>query len=453
MDLAEKLDRLKRQKTDQLLKQLGGQLMRASQLPEQATEPAFSSPEEIFADGERVENEFGHLFVRRVELTPAEPRHPRGYSFPAFASSPFADPQTIRRLARDPEAEIDLSSWVSLDVETTGLAGGTGTYPFLIGVGWFEGENFVVEQYFMEDYPCELALMHHLRERLSDFEGLITYNGKSFDIPLLRTRFIYNRIPSAFELPHWDLLHTARRLWRRRLPSCTLDEVERSILGCGQREHDIHGSEIPRLYFDYVRGRRRERMILVFDHNVQDICSLGALAVRTAEYYRNPDHPDLRYAADLTGLAGIMELNQEHERAMECLEKALLYERSPEASHRLSLHIARRYKRRGRWTEAEAVWRAQLSAGQPHSVEAHVELAKYLEHQRRDHPAAEKIVREAVRRLEGRAELQQYVEGLAPSTLNSEDMAALLHRLARLERKIAGAQTKKPQPESNPVTE
>ena len=171
---------------------------------------------------------------------------------------------------------------VYLDTETTGLAGGTGTCAFLIGIGTLEGTQFVVRQFFLRDYPEEKAILHALAEILGGFDGLVTYNGKTFDIPLLETRYALARQKSPFgRMLHLDALHPARRLWRLRLESCKLQDLESAVLGI-EREGDIPGSEIPAIYFDYLREGDARGLQPVFHHNALDIMTLAAITVELA---------------------------------------------------------------------------------------------------------------------------------------------------------------------------
>jgi uncharacterized protein YprB with RNaseH-like and TPR domain len=151
----------------------------------------------------------------------------------------------------------DSGQWLFLDTETTGLAGGTGTYAFLVGLAWWEEDGFVVEQYFMRDHGEEPSLLLEVLERLSQRRVLVTYNGKSFDWPLLQTRFQMTRIGAIPEsLVHLDLLHPARQIWRLCLKSLALEQLEKHIL------HLDRGQDIPSatrgilIFFGAVRPRR-----------------------------------------------------------------------------------------------------------------------------------------------------------------------------------------------------
>ncbi|MBN1515675.1 ribonuclease H-like domain-containing protein [Candidatus Sumerlaeota bacterium] len=466
MDLRKKLDRLKEEKCEALLKQLGGSLRRASELPAQddsraapARNPDLKTisaaelaalprrkptrsanlpgVEAMFPDGRMIEGETGAVFHRCTRLSPGDEDHPRGYAFASFEGMGAWDADALVALTNDPEASIELEGWAFIDVETTGLGGGTGAFAFLVGVGYFADGGFTVEQFFMPDFPDERALLEAVAERMRDFRALVTYNGKGFDAPLLRSRFLLHRLRSAWEKPHWDLLHTCRRIWKRRLRDCSLGNIELEALGHAARSSDIPGAEIPAVYFDYVRGARRERMRKVFDHHAQDILSLGALALRLLRIWRNAGE-ELAHADDLTGLAGMHESRRDWAREGECLERALLLERRPDAIYELSLRVAQCYKRQRRWNEAAEVWRAQMANSACPGVRPHVELAKYLEHRERRFEEALTATHAALRWVEGWMERRGWVQDGGGAEGLALERRLLLRRLARLERKQQG---------------
>ncbi|MGH7600904.1 MAG: ribonuclease H-like domain-containing protein, partial [bacterium] len=185
-------------------------------------------------------------------------------------------------------AALDLSRALFLDTETTGLAGGTGTVAFLLGIGRFEGEEFVVRQYFLRQPYEEAAMLKRLQTDINDSTGLVTFNGKTFDIPLLRTRAVLHRLNVGFErLPHFDVLHAARRLWKDQINSCSLNGLESSILRL-RRSQDIPGALIPQIYFDFLRHGEAAQLPEVFAHNRQDIVSMAALLVRITQLVQHP---------------------------------------------------------------------------------------------------------------------------------------------------------------------
>lgn len=221
-----------------------------------------------------------------------EPGHCHGRV--AVRDSLRVDASLVAKLALDPKLEaVDLTRMVMLDTETTGLAGGTGTVPFLIGLAYFEDGALKVEQLFLRQLGEERPMLAHLRERLASASCVVSYNGKAFDWPLLRTRSILNRVPLAEPPAHLDLLHCARRLLKAKLQSVRLCEVERELLG-HYREDDVPGSLIPALYLDYLRGGDVKPLLGVLEHNASDLIGLAAILPRIASHFdevRSGDDP------------------------------------------------------------------------------------------------------------------------------------------------------------------
>ena len=232
-------------------------------------------------------------------------------------------PRALRLVAPDSgEAVCDIGQWLFLDTETTGLAGGTGTYAFLVGVGWWEEERFVVEQFFMRNHGEEPSLLLDVLERLAERRVLVTFNGKSFDWPLLQTRFQMTRMGAVPELlAHLDLLHPARQIWRLRLPSVALTQLERHILQFDRGE-DIPSETIPQRYFDFLRGGSPEAMVEVFHHNQMDLCGLAALALRIAGMLADPESSGCG-AGELFGISRLLQRRGQESLAGRMYQKAL----------------------------------------------------------------------------------------------------------------------------------
>ena len=284
---------------------------------------------------------------------------------------------------------FDLAASVFLDTETTGLAGGTGTAAFLVGLGFVRGDRFVVRQYFMRDYDEEAALLHALHEDLSAFETLVTFNGKMFDVPLLESRFRLNRarFPLA-DAAHLDLLHPARRLWKARLESCRLVHLEAQLLGV-ERSGDIPGEQIPQAYFDFIRGGDARPLARVVEHNRLDIVSLAALAAVACQWVEQGEAEDPR---DVLSLARVLERASDHERSHVEYQRALEACRPgvDDGVRRASLtRLAARAKRGGDLSAAITYWQQAVEAGE---IAAFRELAVLHEHYHRDLTAALEVV-------------------------------------------------------------
>lgn len=211
------------------------------------------------------------------------PEHRHGRVAVRGALSVRAD--LVAKLALDPRlAEVDFSRMLLLDTETTGLAGGTGTIPFLIGLGFFEDGALKIEQLFLRQLGAERPLLTYLAERMAQASCIVTYNGKSFDWPLVRTRSILCRVPLPEPRAHLDLLHCVRRILKPRMESVRLCEVERALLG-HDREDDLPGALIPERYLEYLRGGDPRAMLPVIEHNVSDLVGLAAILPRLVEHF------------------------------------------------------------------------------------------------------------------------------------------------------------------------
>ncbi len=333
-------------------------------------------------------------------------------------------------------ARYPVDGWVFLDTETTGLNGGAGTVAFLIGLGAFEGDHFVVRQYVMRDYPEEPAMLAAVDARLQQCTVLVTYNGKSFDVPLLRDRFVMHRRHWPLEAtPHVDLLHTVRRVWRPRLRDASLGTVERHLFGLG-RQDDLPGAQIPGQYFRALREQNAALLDPILEHNATDILSLAALAVCVSAVGRDPLHAPAVELEDLVHVGRTLEAADQADaraQAAACYARAA---ESPvaETAEDARWRLARLAKRRADWPAAEQLWQQLLSAEWSLAFSALEELAKLYEHRRKDFAAAEGWCRRALDRLERTG---TFTSG-APAKL-AEWEARFAHRLARVTARRARA--------------
>jgi len=339
-----------------------------------------------------------------------------------------ASGETIALAACDDELEsFDATSAVFVDTETTGLSGGTGTVAFLIGAGYFEGDTFVVEQCFMRDYDDEEAMLTYLDTLFRRFETIVTYNGKSFDVPLMRTRFIQNRIPFRLDAAiHFDLVHASRRLWRDRLRDCSLGNIERNILGV-QREGDVPSHEIPRIWLDYLRTRDARKLDRVFYHHHVDIVSLAALTGWIGQAFQDESGPQFEHHADQFSAARIYYRRAQYDQACTCAEKLL--ESSTERGVRCNAFelIGFSYKRQENWEAMEHAW-TQFIAEFPKHLVARVELAKHLEHRARNYSEAERHCEEMLQYLDTRSSLGR---SQSHDDIAAEEMRRRLERIRR----------------------
>lgn len=284
------------------------------------------------------------------------------------------------------ESNLASSDFVFMDTETTGLAGGTGTVPFMVGVGRFTSENFILSQFFMRDPAEEPALLAAVNEFYSPCRGWVTFNGKAFDAPLLNTRYTMHGITSPLPgAPHLDLLPLARRLWRDRLPSRSLGYLETSILGLERTEEEVPGWMIPQMYFDYLRSGDANPISGVFYHNANDILSLAALFQHTANLLDHPLSMEIPDGLDVIALARLFEDLGDLETSVSLYEQGLSQGLPEEFFWRTVERFAAMQKRSGEWQTARTLWE---KAAQHGDISAQVELAKYHEHQSGDLTAA-----------------------------------------------------------------
>lgn len=341
---------------------------------------------------------------------------------------------------------LDPTRIAFLDTETTGLAGGTGTLAFLIGIGFFERDEagrlarFTVEQYLIEDFCHEPAQLRFVAERLAAFQSFGTYNGRAFDLSLLQTRGVLNRLrPAIWRKPHMDLLPFSRRLWKEELASVSLTSVEENILGI-RREQDIESALIPQIWTHFARTGHCGAMPLVLHHNAQDIVSLGCLLALQARCVAAPEEPGvLRRAGECRGMARWFERAGDLERACRLYERSLDLPSDEQAEQRTLWRLAALCRRRAQWERALDIWRGFQPRPLAVSLPAWIELAKYLEHRARDHAAARLLVCQCVRQLEIEEELR-LLRGLpAATSIVKQAAEEMRRRLERLDRKIERA--------------
>jgi uncharacterized protein YprB with RNaseH-like and TPR domain len=315
------------------------------------------------------------------------------------------------------------------DCETTGLAGGVGTYAFLVGVGYLSEEEFVVEQYFMQDFHQERAVLSAVAERLARFKFLVSYNGKCFDLPLLETRWSIHRIDyDSGQWTHVDLLYPCRRLWKKRIGDCSLGNVEDEILGV-RRKVDVPSYMVPQIYFDYLRSGELEPLVPVFHHNLYDILSLLRLAILIDNTLEDFTFEKSQDPIDLYSLGRIHRNLGNDEASLRCLEQALSERPSPELQLDIKLHLSYLQKRIGCLEAAADIWHGLIEGDFPFCVSAHEELAKYYEHRMKDYHKALSVVDGAISYLS--CDLSSSVSPAWQRKLNS-----LEYRKSRLKRKI-----------------
>lgn len=308
----------------------------------------------------------------------------------------------LRRIGFEGHA-FDIRRCLFLDTETTGLSGGAGTVAFLVGLGWIEGDQFVVRQYLMRDYSDEAEMLGMVAEKMRRFDVCCTFNGKTFDLPLIQTRLTMCRMQNQWtEMKQLDLLAPSRRTWKLRIGSCRLSRIEELILGQG-REDDLPGSEVPQRYFSFLKSGDMTLLTDIVDHNRQDIFTLGTLLAHLCELYANPTQE--AHKTDLFSMGKALEKHGELKLAGELYRLASAPTRAGSISA----------LKGGGALSAQASWRAYLLARRNGNIEemreilermalrrqmrgeVYVELAKLYEHRYKNYQRALRYADIAVR--------------------------------------------------------
>ncbi len=297
-----------------------------------------------------------------------------------------------------------------LDTETTGLSHGAGTVAFLAGVGFFTGDCFLVRQYLMRDYDEEAALLEHVAEDMEKCRALCTFNGASFDLPLLEGRFTMQRMRERWRSkPHVDLLPASRRVWKMRLKKCSLTSLETAVLGM-ERQDDLPGALVPERYFRFLETGDDSLLEDVLRHNCQDIVSLAHILERLLRLHETPllaETPE-----DVFSLGRVYEKRGKSESARMCYRAADQGSVSILARGRM----AESYRREGDWAAAEKIYAAMIREKQG-GLQPLIALAKICEHRTRDYSTAIEYTRRAI---------------ILAAELPDADMPALQKRYERL---------------------
>lgn len=321
--------------------------------------------------------------------------------------------------------DLDLSTALFIDLETTGLSGGTGVIPFNVGMGYYRDDKFHVAQYFLGELAEEERMIQELGDFFRDmnFHSVVTYNGKGFDLPLLETRFILYRQPFVLSaLPHLDFLYAARRLWSHKYESCRLYHLALEVVRA-DRSEDIPSAEIPWRYFQYIHTGNFELIEPILYHNQEDILSLLGVVIIGAHIFS--EDPDLCMgdAMDFYGAAKVMENIGNVEGSVKFFQRALDGSLSEEVSLEAKKRLSSHFKRNQEWERAVPIWEEMTSSRvvTPAQLYSFRELAMYLEHRLKKYEEAKKIAEEG------------FVLSTGVSSYYERDFS---YRLERLRRKI-----------------
>ena len=392
-------------------------------------------------------NHFGeHLSIRNWFSTPE-------FTDPSSTTLELLSRTRDESLSRKTRAALeDPEKWLFLDTETTGLAGGTGTYAFLIGLAWWDAGGLQVEQFFMRDFAEEHSLLHELSHRIAERPVLVTFNGKSFDWPLLENRFTMTRSIAVPKLAaHLDLLHPARVLWKLRLGSVRLVELERHVIDAPRlgwhRENDVASALIPQYYFDYLRGGPAEPLAGVVRHNQMDLRGIAALFCKVNELLSAaPNAANEIESLDLFGLSRFLQRRGDPDRAHSACARALAMGLPAEFRPKARRDLALMAKRRGEHARAAEIW-LQIVADLHDGIHACEQLAIYYERHARDLAKAAEFAQLAIAKL-----LRERANSRDP--LLTARVARLekkfLQRVARLEKKSRPSSSARPR-DARPV--
>ncbi len=333
---------------------------------------------EDIINGETYKDEEGQCFV-------IENRYPLTYFYGGCCLGDAVsniDNVSLKRLyPRIDTCGITIDKFLFLDIETTGLSSGVGTVAFLVGIGFFESDCFVIRQYFMRDYDEEITMLNALNSLFKSYNGFITFNGKSFDLNIIKTRYAYNRLKTEFdeeELIHIDLLFLSRKIWGGMLESCALSSLEENILG-EMRIGDIPGALIPQVYFEYlILGDARE-IKKVVKHNELDILAMVALLNKISNMVNTPAL-ETNSGYELIGVGKILETAGEIGMVVDCLKECAELDDSTIKSKALK-KLSLIYKSEGNYVEAIKCWDVLANSMNYYdALFALIEMAKYYEH-------------------------------------------------------------------------
>lgn len=313
----------------------------------------------------------------------------------------------------------EISRVLFLDTETTGLSGGAGTVAFEIGIGFIEQRGMVIRQYIMRDYSEEAAMLTEIASLLQRFDTVVTFNGKSFDLPLLESRFVMNRIRIQItQMPHLDLLHAARRVYKLRLKRCNLASLEEAVLG-QQRDDDLPGAQVPQRYFDYIKTREFSLLEDVLRHNLDDVKSLAALTGHLCTVFRMPEA--VIHDEDLFGIGRTLMRSGHVQKARTCFRMIGRGSMAAQAQ----LHLAVSHKKEKEWMQVVSTCQDMISCGLG-GVWPYIELSKYYEHIAKDNARALRYANSAL------------IYALNTLSLKDEDenhLDAIRRRIERLKKK------------------
>jgi hypothetical protein len=318
-----------------------------------------------------------------------EKKYPLDYQHGAINFNTAVELTTISAAAHVQTIQgTNLSNLMFVDTETTGLSGGTGTLAFLVGLGYFTNNGFLLRQFILSDPAEEPSLLLEISKISNQFSGIITFNGKGFDIPLLRTRFILNRMPNPFEsMAHFDLLFLSRKIWKNRLQNRALQDLEQEILDIPRTEDEVPGWMIPQIYFDYLRSGDPAPLKGVLYHNGMDILSLAALFLHLSTSFENIQYSQQFNPIDFFSLGQLYYDLGFTEIAQNIFTECEQHDQLPP---HLKLILLRKlgdiFKIQKDFQKALLMWQKAVGF---EDISSAIEIAKYFEHIERNYDSAQ----------------------------------------------------------------
>ena len=289
-----------------------------------------------------------------------------------------------------------------VDIETTGLSLGTGTYAFLLGYGYYRQEKFHIHQLFLRNFVEEPAFLHYASSLMAPFRLLVTFNGKRFDLPILASRFTMCGMSMPFSRENrdlkidWDLLYPARRLWQDRLNDCRLGTIEGKRLGVCREETDIPGDQIPEVYYRYIHQGDSSDLEKIVYHNAMDVLSLATLVIHMDRSLKEKDPKDV----NLLSVGRYYEKKGIEQLGRKCYEITSGKGFSPQEKDRALFLLAMQMKREGNIENAVDLWKTLVQGNACNAMDGCIELAKYYEHRTKEMEKAIETVEYALA-LEG----------------------------------------------------
>ena len=360
---------------DDRLKSLG--FKKAVSIPQYTAQEKVSL--ETAVGGRNIQNSMGEFVLK-------ETLYPLNYQHGVVTFVEQVTTETINKTAKIRAKSPSLEKLLFIDTETSGLSGGAGTFAFLVGYGRFTAEGFLLSQLVMRDPGEEPAMLLHLINQISGDDIFVTFNGKSFDIPLLQNRLVINRLSMNLrEIQHLDMLHISRKLWKHSLDSCALKDLESAILKFERTSEDVPGWMIPDIYFAYLRTGNPGELKEVVYHNAQDIISLAALFIHVTTLLEGSLSPSDVPVEDLIAISRIYWDLGSFETSQKILQATLPRVHRPDQNAIINSSLGRYYKKIGCSHESVKYWQAAANKG---DTAACIELAMYYEHTVKNLPVA-----------------------------------------------------------------